>query len=92
MIAGDLWWPVWTSHLRNDNGRYRWHKAPAAPAVGGKVLYQATLARFSRLFALVQSSGIPIVTGLSVVARALDNDFLEERILTCVMVSNAANR
>jgi MSHA biogenesis protein MshG len=34
------------------------------------------------LFALVQRSGIPVVTGLSVVARALDNDFIEERILT----------
>ncbi|MGB5299728.1 MAG: type II secretion system F family protein [Thiogranum sp.] len=69
-------------YLRNDNGRYKWHKTQLRLPLVGKVLYQATLARFSRLFALVQRSGIPIVTGLSVVARALDNDFIEERILS----------
>jgi len=68
-------------YLRSDSGRYKWHKAQLRLPLVGKVLYQATLARFSRLFALVQRSGIPIVTGLSVVGRALDNDFVEERIL-----------
>jgi MSHA biogenesis protein MshG len=68
-------------YLHSETGRYKWHKLQLRlPLVGG-VLYQATLARFSRLFALVQRSGIPIVTGLSVVGRALDNDFVEERIL-----------
>jgi MSHA biogenesis protein MshG len=68
-------------YLNSEAGRYRWHKLQLRlPLVGG-VLYQATLARFSRLFALVQRSGIPIVTGLSVVGRALDNDFVEERVL-----------
>jgi MSHA biogenesis protein MshG len=69
-------------YLHSDNGRYRWHKLQLRLPVVGTVLYQATLARFSRLFALVQRSGIPIVTGLSVVGRALDNDFVEERVLT----------
>jgi len=68
-------------YLKSDNGRYRWHKLQLRLPLVGSVLYQATLARFSRLFALVQRSGIPIVTGLSVVGRALDNDFVEERIL-----------
>ena len=69
-------------YLKSDNGRYRWHKLQLRLPLVGSVLYQATLARFSRLFALVQRSGIPIVTGLSVVGRALDNDFVEERVLT----------
>ncbi len=69
-------------YLRSDSGRYTWHKAQLRLPLVGKVLYQATLARFSRLFALVQRAGIPIVTGLSVVGRALDNDFVEERILS----------
>lgn len=69
-------------YVRNDSGRYKWHKTQLRLPLVGKVLYQATLARFSRLFALVQRAGIPIVTGLSVVARALDNDFIEERILS----------
>ena len=69
-------------YLRSDSGRYTWHKTQLRLPLVGRVLYQATLARFSRLFALVQRSGIPIVTGLSVVARALDNDFVEERVLS----------
>jgi MSHA biogenesis protein MshG len=69
-------------YVRSDTGRYKWHKFRLRLPVVGKVLYQATLARFTRLFALVQRSGIPIVTGLTVVAKALDNDFIEERVLT----------
>ncbi len=69
-------------YVRSDTGRYKWHKLRLRLPVIGKVLYQATLARFTRLFALVQRSGIPIVTGLTVVARALDNDFIEERVLS----------
>jgi MSHA biogenesis protein MshG len=68
-------------YLHSETGRYKWHKLQLRLPGVGSVLYQATLARFSRLFALVQRSGIPIVTGLSVVGRALDNDFVEERIL-----------
>lgn len=69
-------------YVRSESGRYKWHKLQLRLPVVGKVLYQATLARFSRLFALVQSSGIPIVTGLSVVGQALDNDFIEARVLS----------
>jgi MSHA biogenesis protein MshG len=69
-------------YIRGDSGRYQWHKMLLRVPLVGKVIYQATLARFARLFALVQSSGIPIVTGLSVVARALDNDFIQERVLS----------
>lgn len=70
------------AYVKGDSGRYKWHKLQLKMPLVGKVLYQATLARFTRLFALVQSSGIPIVTGLSVVARALDNDFIQERVLS----------
>ena len=69
-------------YVHSEEGRYRWHKLQLRIPLVGKVLYQAALARFSRLFALVQASGIPIVTGLSVVARALDNDFIQERVLS----------
>lgn len=69
-------------YVRSEDGRYAWHKLLLRFPLIGQILYRAALARFSRLFALVQSSGIPIVTGLSVVARALDNDFIQERVLS----------
>jgi len=69
-------------YIRSEDGRYAWHKLLLRFPLIGQILYRAALARFSRLFALVQASGIPIVTGLSVVARALDNDFIQERVLS----------
>ncbi|MCO6412961.1 MAG: type II secretion system F family protein [Thiogranum sp.] len=68
-------------YIRGETGRYKWHKVQLRLPVVGIILYQAALARFGRLLALVQRSGVPIVTGLSLVARALDNDFVEERVL-----------
>ena len=68
--------------LRTPRGRYRWHKLQLHLPLIGPVLYQATMARFSHLFSMAQRSGVPLITALSVVARALDNDYAEERILT----------
>ncbi len=82
LIGGVVFLMGLRMYLRSETGRYKWHKTQLHIPILGKVLYQATLARFTRLFALVQSSGIPIVTGLSVVGRALDNDFIEARILS----------
>jgi MSHA biogenesis protein MshG len=68
--------------LRTAQGRYRWHKLQLHLPLIGPVLYQATMARFSHLFSMAQRSGVPLITALSVVAKALDNDYAEERILT----------
>ncbi|HEY9150023.1 MAG TPA: type II secretion system F family protein [Gammaproteobacteria bacterium] len=68
--------------LRTPQGRYRWHKLQLHLPLIGPVLYQATMARFSHLFSMAQRSGVPLITALSVVAKALDNDYAEERILT----------
>jgi len=38
------------------------------------------LARFAHLFAMSLSAGVPLMTGLAVVARALNNVYLEERL------------
>ncbi len=69
-------------YINSDNGRYHWHKLQLRLPMVGTVLYKATLARFSRLFALVLNAGVPIVTALSVVGRALNNEFIEERVLS----------
>ena len=69
-------------YIRSEEGRYRWHKLKLRLPAVGEVIYRATLARFARLFGLVLRAGVPIVTAISVVARALDNDFIEERVLS----------
>ncbi len=68
-------------YVRTEAGRYRWHKYKLRiPAVGGIVL-RATLARFARSFAMATRSGVPLIQALTVVARAVDNDFVGDRVL-----------
>ena len=62
-------------------GRYRWDRLKLRLPVVGDLIHKATLARFSRSFALSGKSGVPIVQALSVVANVVDNAYLESRIL-----------
>ena len=68
-------------YLKTEKGRYLWDKKKLRlPLVGG-LIYRATLARFARLFSMATAAGVPLITALTVVARALDNVFVEERVL-----------
>jgi MSHA biogenesis protein MshG len=68
-------------YIRTDKGRYRWDKRKLKLPLAGDIIYRATLARFSRLFAMSTRAGVPLITALTVVAKALDNKYVEERIL-----------
>ena len=68
------------SWLHTTDGRYRWHRARLKLPVVGRILYSATLARFARSLAVTLKAGVPLVQGMSVVARAVDNDFVGDRI------------
>jgi MSHA biogenesis protein MshG len=68
-------------YVNSEAGGYRWHKLKLRLPLAGIVIYQAALARFGSLFALAFQSGIPLITSLTVVARALDNRYMEDRIL-----------
>jgi len=62
-------------------GRYQWDRLKLRLPVIGELIHKATLARFSRSFALSGKSGVPIVQALAVVANVVDNAYLEARIL-----------
>jgi len=68
------------SWLRTADGRYRWHRAKLKLPVVGRIVYSATLGRFARSLAVTLKAGVPLVQGMSVVARAVDNDFVGDRI------------
>ena len=69
-------------YVGTEKGRYNWHKWKLKLPLAGDIIYRATLARFMRLFAMATAAGVPLITALTVVARALDNDYVEERILS----------
>lgn len=66
---------------RTDRGRYRWDKWKLRLPVFGDIVHRATLARFARAFALASRAGVPIVQTLTVVSRALDNEYVGDRVL-----------
>lgn len=68
-------------YLHTPNGRYRWHKWQLRLPVIGPILYKSTLGRFARALATMIRAGIPLVQGITVVARAVDNEYVSERIL-----------
>jgi MSHA biogenesis protein MshG len=68
-------------YIRTPEGRYRWHKMKLGIPVVGKVIYKATLGRFSRALAVMMKSGVPLVQGMTVISRAVDNDYISDRIV-----------
>lgn len=61
-------------------GRYNWDRLKLRLPIVGVLIYKATLARFTRSFALASRSGVPIVQALTVVGRVVDNTFIEDRV------------
>lgn len=67
-------------YVRTDEGHYRWDKLKLRLPVVGNIILRATLSRFSRSFAMSTRAGVPLIQALSVVAQAVDNEFIGERI------------
>ncbi len=67
-------------YVDTELGRYRWDKLKLRLPLVGSVIYQASMARFSHLFSLALNANVPLITVLTVVSRALDNSFLQERV------------
>jgi len=68
-------------YIKTDEGHYRWDKLKLRLPLAGDIIYRATLARFTRLFSMSIKAGVPLITALTVVAKALDNTYVEERLL-----------
>ena len=71
---------LWQSWLSTPAGRLTWDEYKLKIPVAGKIINKATLARFARSFALASRSGVPIIQGLSLVARTVENAFIAERV------------
>ncbi|PCI57538.1 MAG: MSHA biogenesis protein MshG [Gammaproteobacteria bacterium] len=67
--------------LKTEKGRYQWDKRKIKLPIIGSILERSILARFSHSFGIILKSGIPMTTGLSLVADAVDNSFMEEKII-----------
>ena len=70
-----LWW------IKTPAGRYKWGKWQLKIPVMGSILIRSQLARFSRSFAIMIRSGVSLNVALTLVADAIDNAYLAEKVL-----------
>ncbi len=77
------------AYIKTDAGRYRWGKAKLRLPIVGSIIMRATLSRYARSFAMATRSGVPLIQALTVVSKAVDNDYVADRIL---MMRNGIER
>jgi MSHA biogenesis protein MshG len=70
------------SYIKTEQGQYKWDRFKLKLPLVGTIIERATLSRFSRAFAMASRAGVPITQTLVIVSRAVDNSFLEHRILS----------
>lgn len=68
------------SYVASDAGRMQWHKVKLRLPIVGSIIFRATMARFASALAVTSKSGVPIVQGMGIVSRAVDNDYVGARI------------
>ncbi len=74
---------LWLRHyLKSERGRYRWDRLKLRLPISGSIIMRATLARFSRTFAMTARGGVPLIEALSVVAQAVDNVYVADKVLS----------
>jgi len=69
------------NYLKTEQGRYAWDKRKTKMPIAGDIIERSILSRFSHSFSIVLNAGVPMTTGLSLVADAVDNSFMREKIL-----------
>lgn len=67
--------------INTKKGRLLWDEHKMKLPLAGSVFQQIALARFSRAFAMILKAGVPIVHGMSVVAGAVGNAYIADRII-----------
>ena len=68
-------------YLRTENGRYKWDRTKLKLPIVGSIFERTLLGRFARSFSMMLVSGVPLTSALNLVAEAVNNAFMAERIL-----------
>lgn len=69
-------------YISSGPGKFKWDKLKLRLPIVGSIIMRSTLARFTRSFAMAFSSGVPLIQALTVTAKAVDNDYVADRILS----------
>jgi len=67
-------------YLQSPAGLESWHRLQLKIPAVGSIIEQATMERFSRSFAMVLASGVPLVQGINIVAQAVGNVYIGNKL------------
>jgi len=77
LVAALLAFRYW---VRTDRGRYRWDRLKFRFPAVGDILFRASMARFARSFAMTYRAGVPLIQGLTLVSRAVENEYVGQAV------------
>lgn len=86
------WWPFMLgsalvivlgarSWVRTEAGRLNWDRYKMQLPLAGSVFERIALARFTRAFAMILKAGVPLVHGMTVVAGAVGNSWVGQKVM-----------
>ncbi|MDC0535748.1 type II secretion system F family protein, partial [Francisellaceae bacterium] len=68
-------------YIKTPSGRLLFDKYKLKIPIFGNIMFRIQLARFARIFSTMLKSGITVTTSMELVAYALDNKYLEMKLL-----------
>ncbi|MBW8189441.1 type II secretion system F family protein [Neiella marina] len=68
------------TYVNTEKGRLNWDRIKVRLPIIGSIIGRSTLERYSRSFSIMLKAGVPINQALTLVASAVDNAFMSERI------------
>jgi MSHA biogenesis protein MshG len=78
IVVGGAYWFV--TYIKTPEGSRWWGKKKLGIIIVGDIIERASLARYARSFSLMLSAGLPISNALELCARAIDNNYLGDKI------------
>ncbi len=68
-------------YINTPRGRFKWDRAKLRLPIVGSIFERTLLSRFARSFSMMLRSGVPLTSALNLVADAVSNAFMADRIL-----------
>ncbi|MBY0417121.1 MAG: type II secretion system F family protein [Pararheinheimera sp.] len=78
VIIGVMW--ASSFYFKTEVGRFKLSYWKLRAPLMGPIIERATLGRFSRCFSMMLKAGVPLTSALTLVAEAVDNDYMSEKI------------
>lgn len=67
-------------YLKTPKGRLNWDRTKLKLPLVGSIIHRIIMARFSRVFTMTLKSGVPMVQGISLIARTVGNKHVEQKM------------